>query len=303
METPIHRILCAVDFSSFSEKVVRYGSALTERFGATLFVFHAVSFPRNLLDGSAVTARGERRKRREAEVLQKIETLMGAQPVSWKPVVAFDDPVSGIRKAVSGHRIDVILAASYGLKGIRRMLLGAVVENLARSVPRPLWVVPAHGVTSMAQPMVGRIVVAADFSTGSRNALLLACRIALYLNARVDLLHAMVSPEDGPPPDDAAEFYDRREQKTIDRSRRDLMASIHSDYAEVIQANAVIAPGAPWECLIDHALKTGADLIVVGVRRRQRLSKLLIGSTTEQVLRRSPCPVLAVPEDREDQDE
>ena len=81
------------------------------------------------------------------------------------------------------------------------------------------------------------------------------------------------------------------------------MDRIGAELSGGITATPVVVPGTPEECLIDHALTHRADLIVTGVRRRTRLSKLLIGSATETVLRRSPCPVLVVPADRENANE
>lgn len=290
---PIRNILCAVDFSAFSETVAGYGTGLAACFNAKLFVFHAVSFPRNLLDGSTAAGFGDMRRHREAKAMRKIAALMASRTVDWEPIVAFDDPITGIHNAAADKNIDAILAASYGLKGIKRMLLGAVVENLARSVPRPLWVVPSRAAGSRAALPVRRIVAGTDLSADSRNAVSLACRIAKHMGARIDLVHAMVAPGGV---EETAGFYGYRERRVMDRLRSDLAAWIDaSGFSGKLAATPVVVPGTPGECLMDHAVKTRADLIVVGVRHRTRFSKLLIGSATEAVLRRAPCPVLAVP--------
>ena len=56
-----------------------------------------------------------------------------------------------------------------------------------------------------------------------------------------------------------------------------------------------VIPGVPGEVLSSYAAKSGADLIVVGVRHTSTVKKALIGSTTETVLRQAPCAVLTVP--------
>lgn len=51
---------------------------------------------------------------------------------------------------------------------------------------------------------------------------------------------------------------------------------------------------APAEEILSVADEVGADLIVIGVRRRSPLGKLVTGSTAQQVLLDATCPVLAV---------
>ncbi len=48
------------------------------------------------------------------------------------------------------------------------------------------------------------------------------------------------------------------------------------------------------ETLIDEAERVSADLVVVGLRRRSRTGKFLLGSTAQTVLLRAPCDVLAI---------
>lgn len=46
--------------------------------------------------------------------------------------------------------------------------------------------------------------------------------------------------------------------------------------------------------IVEHAEKHGADLVVIGVRRRSAVGKLLMGSVSQKVLLESEVPVLAV---------
>ena len=46
--------------------------------------------------------------------------------------------------------------------------------------------------------------------------------------------------------------------------------------------------------LLDEAEKAGADVIVIGVRRRSPVGKMLTGSTAQAVILGADCPVIAV---------
>jgi len=50
----------------------------------------------------------------------------------------------------------------------------------------------------------------------------------------------------------------------------------------------------PAEDLIGIAEDCGADLIVIGLRRRTPVGKLILGSNAQRILLDAPCPVLAV---------
>jgi nucleotide-binding universal stress UspA family protein len=50
----------------------------------------------------------------------------------------------------------------------------------------------------------------------------------------------------------------------------------------------------PAEQVVDIADEVGAELIVIGMRRRSAVGKLLLGSTAQRILLDARCPVLAV---------
>jgi len=52
--------------------------------------------------------------------------------------------------------------------------------------------------------------------------------------------------------------------------------------------------GQPYEEIVTYAESKDIDMIVLGVRGHGLVKTLLLGSTTDRVVRRSPCPVLSV---------
>lgn len=57
---------------------------------------------------------------------------------------------------------------------------------------------------------------------------------------------------------------------------------------------------SPAEDLIAVTVDQGADLIVIGIRRRSAVGKLVLGSNAQDVLLNAPCPVLAVKASKDD---
>ena len=57
---------------------------------------------------------------------------------------------------------------------------------------------------------------------------------------------------------------------------------------------------SPAEHMVDFAQKRGAELIVIGIRRRSPVGKLVLGSVSQDVLLRAECAVLAIKAPKED---
>jgi nucleotide-binding universal stress UspA family protein len=50
----------------------------------------------------------------------------------------------------------------------------------------------------------------------------------------------------------------------------------------------------PADDLIDVLEEVGAELCVIGIRRRSAVGKMVLGSNVHRILMDSPCPVLTV---------
>ena len=81
-----------------------------------------------------------------------------------------------------------------------------------------------------------------------------------------------------------------------DRER--VLASVHAFVREAVGGAPVrieVVEGAIVPRVLEAAASLPADLIVMGTHGASGFERLLLGSVTEKVLRRAPCPVLTVP--------
>lgn len=90
---------------------------------------------------------------------------------------------------------------------------------------------------------------------------------------------------DGSPPKVASELY---------KLATDEVAMFTKTHAPLAIGRVVthVLSGAPASEIVWLAAKLGADLVVVGSHGRRGLSRLLVGSVAELVVRRAGCPVL-----------
>jgi universal stress protein A len=61
-----------------------------------------------------------------------------------------------------------------------------------------------------------------------------------------------------------------------------------------VDAHHIVEFGAPADRIVEYARESDADLIVMGTHGRTGVSRALMGSIAEAVVRRATCPVLAL---------
>ncbi|MBX3160419.1 MAG: universal stress protein [Deltaproteobacteria bacterium] len=141
-----------------------------------------------------------------------------------------------------------------------------------------------------------KILCATDFSPGAQQATKLAGRLTDEVPGRegeLVLVHAWHVPT----PAYAGEIL--IPPMTIDTLTRDAELGLKSAADEASRSGRRVSykllTGPPWGAIVDAADKDPAiDLIVVGTHGRTGLSRVLLGSVAEKVVRHAPCSVLVV---------
>ncbi|MFW5854914.1 MAG: universal stress protein [Thermodesulfobacteriota bacterium] len=302
-------ILIPIDFSAYSQAALEYGQVLARQFGARLYLFHAVCFPRNMIYGTADTVRGSDQNRVLRRVREKMERLMEGRQVDWQPRVDFGHPVEAANRAADALNADLIITASHGVGVLRRILSGTVVEQFARTVHQPLLVIhPRKPLKTAVEPLSNkeasveftgfrRIIVGCDFQNGSAESVRFACRFARKSGAECHLVHFLESPMDETLMNTTRGGYGEQ-QEVLREDRRGRLKSLlpESDCKEIPVKTAVL-PGVPWEGMVAYVRDSVSDLVVVGLRFHNPWEKLWMGSTTESVLRHIACPVMVLPDE------
>lgn len=91
---------------------------------------------------------------------------------------------------------------------------------------------------------------------------------------------------------DQARFADGR--RSTDAAR-ELVDKVGDSAREAgIEVDGEVRDGTPQEEILAYVEEAGIDLVVMGTHGKQGLARVLLGSTSEEVLRRCPVPVLTV---------
>ena len=142
------RILVATDGSSLSKKAVGNAIQLAATCGAELVALKVVPrYPQTYFEGSIpLTAQEIGRIEKQwtdaaAENLAAVQKAASAKGVSCKGVTVKSDVVSdAIIGAAKKHKVDLIVMASHGRKGIKRLLLGSETQQVLTHSHTPVLV-------------------------------------------------------------------------------------------------------------------------------------------------------------------
>lgn len=172
-------------------------------------------------------------------------------------------------------RPDLIITGRRGKTALARLLMGSVTARVIGLSPANVLVVPLGAAVGFQ-----RLLVALDGSSYSE----VAWRLALTMakQAKSQLISVAVAPRKG----------DISEAKVIIQK----MFIVAKEAGIPLKGvKGVFLQGvAPDIGIVREAIKNEVDLIVMGSYGRTGLKKLLMGSTTEKVIGKAPCPVLVV---------
>lgn len=151
--TNIKTILAPTDLSPLSEAGVRYALDAGRELGAEVIIYHAIT-------GNEIAAFGRRRTEEKLVPLHYrgliesygmrlknfIEAKFGdaVTSVRVRQKVAFGTPETSIVESAKAEAVDLIIMASSGKRGLARMFLGSVTEEVIRNAPCPVVAIPTN---------------------------------------------------------------------------------------------------------------------------------------------------------------
>jgi nucleotide-binding universal stress UspA family protein len=140
------------------------------------------------------------------------------------------------------------------------------------------------------------ILVPIDFSEESINTLRVAKLLADRLRVQLDLLH-VIAPLPPTLPPHRGMLPDIPSTGTMARAAlKRLEDFAFAQSVQPLPYSCTIRVGAPADQINEVARRKGADLIAIATRGYTGLKYAFLGSTTTQVVRTAPCPVLVVRE-------
>ena len=156
MALDFKRILCPVDLSRLSLDALKLCVKITESSAATLYLLHVIDNPFDELYMTSITQtdpallevyRQEplRRAKVVSATVQHSQVMLKQFCHEWverlpkvRYVIGTGNPFEKILDAAESHRVDLIVLATHGRTGVKRLLIGNVAEKVVRYAPCPV---------------------------------------------------------------------------------------------------------------------------------------------------------------------
>jgi nucleotide-binding universal stress UspA family protein len=278
------RAVLATDLSDAIEAAISSTTCLDclKRYGINKIDLVTVTSP-NVTTGMPGSDVGEQTRRaldRERETLRAEGFDVETHVVRGSP----HRRINGIAERVDA---DLIIVGSRGQSPLEERFIGSTAQNVARTAARPLLIqriVDDDGPQLANEHLFQRVLYATDFSENAARAFeQFQC---LRTPTDVATLLHVTPPE-------------RRADPDIVADAREKLAELAADLSEVgIEARTSIREGETVSEILAAEAEVDPTTILIGSRGRSRIRRLLLGSTSEDVVTKSRSNVLVVPPGR-----
>jgi nucleotide-binding universal stress UspA family protein len=134
-----------------------------------------------------------------------------------------------------------------------------------------------------------QVLVPTDFSELAREAVDQAAALVRESQGKLHLIHVDEVPLFGEPYIPQGGFVHPQERQ----DSKERLAALRAAYPDIaVETTDVV--GVPADEIVDYAERNAIDLICISTHGRGGLVRAVLGSTTEAVVRRAPCPVLSM---------
>lgn len=272
----IERILAPLDGSITAEGVLPHVKRLARVSGSEIVLVQAV--PVVGVDGGEAVFRAS--VQAATEYLGGIQNRLESSGFRSKVLVRAGGAAETVLGVAAEMKADLLAVATHGRTGAQRLVLGSVAETLLRSTPipvlavRPFWTYDLQPQGGVEAQTVRTILL--PVGSGDRSLCVLphAILMARLFKARVMILHARGSSDS---------VDDGLINELAERFRQ-----------EGIEATTLVEPGNPVDTILEACRARAVDLAVMSTHGRSGLSRLVLGSVTEEVLRQARTPLLVV---------
>lgn len=200
-------------------------------------------------------------------------------------IVLRDTPAEQISLLVKTRGVDRVIVATRSLRGVERLLMGSVAEELTAILEIPVCIVGhgAHRGANCDTPPRG-ILAATSLRPGSSLCTGFAFAFAELHQARLTLLHVL----------DSGGISETQMEYARNAVRQKLPTYCPGQGNEGLQSLIEIREGDPAAEILEAASLARHDFIILGSPPDSRVSRILASSVIHRVVGEAKCPVITI---------
>jgi nucleotide-binding universal stress UspA family protein len=291
-------ILVPLDGSAFGEQALPTAMRIAERERAEIELVNVYEpTPPYLVQGAppldpALDAELEKDRRSYLNAIAG--WLRDSTSAAVKAALLEGPVVETLADYIHKRHADLVVMTTHGRGGLSRVWLGSVASDLARRSSAPVMLIrpdESSSRTRVAQPF-GRVLVPLDGSPSGEEALDHAMAVARDKDVEYVLLH-VITP--------IVYMTDAVGVAYPEQTEAELQSWAESYLQEAaarVRARGfapetrILRHPHPARAILECAVASGADLIAMETHGRGGLTRLVMGSVTDKVVRGTPVPVL-----------
>lgn len=185
------------------------------------------------------------------------------------------DPSQILERIAAGEGADLIVMGTHGRAGLMRFMLGSVTEHVVHVSRVPVLTMRREVTPDWPR----KILVPMKLTDYADRALLYAHEWASAFSASLTVVHVIEDPDDAAGESNALE----------DHLQRLLGPAVYD------KAGLVFRRGRPAQSILEESEIGDYDLIVLAAHLKSFWKDMILGTTSERVLRHARIPVLSVP--------
>jgi len=294
-------ILIPTDGNDHVEPAITYGLDIADRYDATVHALHVVDrspLERNLeltaLNPDLEPLPDQWYDAGDAAT-QQIAKRAAEHNLDVVSEVRRGVPAREIRSYITDAGIDLVCMGTRGHTGLDRFLLGSVTTRIIRTVNIPVLSIYSKPAEASPEAEIRAgfdcILFPTDGSIPARAAFAHALEVAKMYDAAVHALYVVDRGDYASRPGWTWDELQQVLEQTGETVLEDVRSRATSDGVAV---TAEITHGVPHQEISEYCDQHSVDLIVMGTHGRSGISRHLIGSVTERVLRNADGPVLTI---------
>ena len=302
-------LLVPLDGSSFSEHALPVALGIARRAGAALHLIHvhppwAAGYAEAslVLDDSLELLAKQHEHTYLDDLVSRLKALA---PVQVSSSLVEGDVPAMVRAAVTSTGADLVVMTTHGRSPLGRFWLGSVADELVRDVPAPMLLIRPHDAKPdlTQEPTFRHLLLPLDGSPLAEQMIEPAVALGTLTNADYTLVRVIRTPapwafpaEPGSLEHNVEAMLDQLD-KLEEQMRSEAAAYLDGVAGRLRQrglrvATRVVMADQPAPAILHEASPPAVDLVALETHGRRGLSRLLLGSVADKVIRGAAVPVL-----------